>query len=239
MSRAHECSGDRHYSCASRFANEDKRTRENTGSPTDADRKAVGLIHGMAAHLFILGPHAQFGPPAVTNTRTTTEPPDLDDTVLPEFLRPREAAGLLRMSERSFKRCRAEGAGPVHYKFANRTVYAPVGPRRVGGGAEISIYRRDAMLLTGARPCRDPNCRDSGRFREYVEPLGIQASPRHRRSTGRPTVQDEDSPARAVYGAPRSLTACRRTRRRDGRWTGHACRTGRRGLSIHDRGSPR
>ena len=58
------------------------------------------------------------------NTRTATETPTADDAILPEFLRPREAAGLLRMSEQSFKRCRAEGAGPVHYKFANRTVYA-------------------------------------------------------------------------------------------------------------------
>ena len=60
----------------------------------------------------------------MTDTRTTTETPALDDAVLPEFIRPREAAGLLRMSERSFKRCRAEGAAPAHYKFANRTVYA-------------------------------------------------------------------------------------------------------------------
>ena len=58
------------------------------------------------------------------NARTTTEPLALDDAILPEFLRPREAAGMLRMSEQSFKRWRAEGAGPVHYKFPNRTVYA-------------------------------------------------------------------------------------------------------------------
>ena len=58
------------------------------------------------------------------NTRTTIETPALDDAVLPEFLRPREAAGMLRMSERTFKRCRAEGSAPVHYMFANRTVYA-------------------------------------------------------------------------------------------------------------------
>ena len=58
------------------------------------------------------------------NTRTPTETPTVDDAVLPEFVRSREAAGLFRMSEPSFKRYRAEGAGPVHYKFANRTVYA-------------------------------------------------------------------------------------------------------------------
>lgn len=78
----------------------------------------------MAARFAVPDLDAHFGPPAVKDTRTTTETPDLDDAVLPEFVRPREAAGLLRMSERSFKRCRAEGAGPVHYKFANRTVYA-------------------------------------------------------------------------------------------------------------------
>ena len=78
----------------------------------------------MAVCFLILDFHAHFGPPGVKNTPTATETPALDDAVLPEFLRPREAASLLRISERSFKRCRAEGAGPVHYKFANRTVYA-------------------------------------------------------------------------------------------------------------------
>ena len=39
-------------------------------------------------------------------------------------LKPREAAGMLRMSERTFKRCQAEGKGPVRYKFANRIGYA-------------------------------------------------------------------------------------------------------------------
>ena len=68
--------------------------------------------------------HAHFGATAVKKTRATTETPAPADAVLPEFFRFGEAAGLLRMSERSFKRCRAEGAGPVHYKFANRTVYA-------------------------------------------------------------------------------------------------------------------
>ena len=124
MPPAHECSGDRHYSCASRFANEDERTRENAGAPTDADWKADRLIHGMAVCFVIPRLHAHFGAPAVKNTRTPTETPALDDAVLPEFVRPREAAGLLRMSEPSFKRYRAEGAGPVHYKFGNRTVYA-------------------------------------------------------------------------------------------------------------------
>ena len=58
------------------------------------------------------------------NTRTTLETPALDDAVLPEFLKPREAAAMLRMSERTFKRCRAEGSAPVHYMFGNRPVYA-------------------------------------------------------------------------------------------------------------------
>ena len=192
MPPPHECSGDRHYSCASRFANENERTRENAGAPTDADRKAVGLIHGMAVCFAVPGLHAHFGPPAVKNTRTTNETPALDDTVLPEFLRSREAAGLLRMSEQSFKRCRAEGAGPVPLQVRQPDCLRPGGPRRVGGGAEISIHRRDAMVLTGARPCRDPNRRDSGPIREHAEPLGIRASPQRRRSTGRPGVQGED-----------------------------------------------
>ena len=68
--------------------------------------------------------HAHFGTPAVKNTRTTIETPALADAVLPEFLKPREAAAMLRMSERTFKRCRAEGSAPAHYMFGNRIVYA-------------------------------------------------------------------------------------------------------------------
>ena len=84
----------------------------------------MGLIHGMAARFVIPGLDAHFGPPAVKSTHTTTETPALDDAVLPEFVRPREAAGMLRMSERTFKRYRAEGSAPVHYMFGNRIVYA-------------------------------------------------------------------------------------------------------------------
>ena len=90
----------------------------------------------------------------------------------------------------------------------------PGGPRRVGGGTEISNHRRDAMVLTGARPCRDPNRRESRQVRERVEPLGIRVAPRRRRSTSQPAFQDEDSSAQAVSGAACSLAACGGTRRR-------------------------
>ena len=58
------------------------------------------------------------------NSSTTTETPNPGDAVLPEFLRPREADGMLRMSERSFKHFRAEGSAPVHCMFGDRIVYA-------------------------------------------------------------------------------------------------------------------
>ncbi len=57
------------------------------------------------------------------NWLTSRDTPTTDEPVLPEFLRPKEAAGMLRMSEQSFKRCLADGTGPVRYKFGNRTVY--------------------------------------------------------------------------------------------------------------------
>ena len=60
----------------------------------------------------------------MNSSSTRIEAPTPSDVVLPEFLRPREAAGMLRMSERSFKRCRAEGSAPVHYMFGDRIVYA-------------------------------------------------------------------------------------------------------------------
>lgn len=87
-------------------------------------REAVRLIRRLSGRFVISGLHAHFGTAAVNSTRTTTGTPTQEDAVLPEFLRPREAAGMLRMSERSLKRCRAEGSAPVHYMFGNRIVYA-------------------------------------------------------------------------------------------------------------------
>lgn len=57
-----------------------------------------------------------------TNTRTETR--GAVDAVLPEFVRPREAAAILRLSVRFLDRCRMHGGGPAYYNFGNRIVYA-------------------------------------------------------------------------------------------------------------------
>ena len=41
-----------------------------------------------------------------------------------EFLRPREAAALLRLSVRTLDGYRFTGTGPAYYRFGNRAVYA-------------------------------------------------------------------------------------------------------------------
>ena len=57
-----------------------------------------------------------------TNSRAETR--GERDAVLPEFLRPREAAAILRVSGRFLDRCRIRGGGPAYFNFANRIVYA-------------------------------------------------------------------------------------------------------------------
>ena len=57
-------------------------------------------------------------------TKSRTETRRAADAVLPEFVRPREAAAILRLSVRFLDRCRMHGGGPAHFNFGNRTVYA-------------------------------------------------------------------------------------------------------------------
>ena len=46
------------------------------------------------------------------------------DAVLPEFVKPREAAAILRVSTKSLERYRIRGGGPAHYMFGISVVYA-------------------------------------------------------------------------------------------------------------------
>ena len=68
------------------------------------------------------------------------------DAVLPEFLKPREAADILRVSVRFLDRCRVQGGGPAYFKFANRVVYSLAdlaewaAARRYRNTAETGVY---------------------------------------------------------------------------------------------------
>lgn len=46
------------------------------------------------------------------------------DAVLPEFVKPREAAAILRVSTESLRRYRIRGGGPANYMFGTSIVYA-------------------------------------------------------------------------------------------------------------------
>ena len=46
------------------------------------------------------------------------------DAVLPEFVKPREAAAILRVSTESFRRYRTRGGGPAYYMLGTSIVYA-------------------------------------------------------------------------------------------------------------------
>ena len=45
------------------------------------------------------------------------------DAVLPEFVNPREAAAILRVSTDSLRRYRIRGGGPAYYMFGTSVVY--------------------------------------------------------------------------------------------------------------------
>ena len=65
-----------------------------------------------------------FGATAVTNLDTRNEVQAVLDAVLPEFLKPGEAAAILRLSRRSLDRYRITGGGPTYYMFGIAVVYA-------------------------------------------------------------------------------------------------------------------
>ena len=46
------------------------------------------------------------------------------DAVLPEFVKPREAAAILRVSTESLRRYRIRGDGPPYYLFGTSIVYS-------------------------------------------------------------------------------------------------------------------
>ena len=66
--------------------------------PTDTRREAVRLIRRLSARVDILELLSDFGAPAVTMTNTRTETQAANEAVLPEFLKPREATDILRLS---------------------------------------------------------------------------------------------------------------------------------------------
>ena len=56
------------------------------------------------------------------DTRNEVQP--VLDPVLPAFLKPGEAAAILRMSRRTLDRYRRHGGGPAYYVFGSSVVYA-------------------------------------------------------------------------------------------------------------------
>ena len=67
---------------------------------------------------------ARFGATAVTTMDTRNEVQALLDAVLPEFLKPGEAAAILRLSRGALDRYRITGGGPAYYMFGTAVVYA-------------------------------------------------------------------------------------------------------------------
>ena len=72
-------------------------------------------------------------------TFTTTETRSVTGAVVPEFLRPREAAAILRLSVRTLDGYRTTGGGPAYFVFTKRITYT----------------RTDLAKWAAARRCRN------------------------------------------------------------------------------------
>lgn len=72
-------------------------------------------------------------------TFNTTEAHAAKDAVPPEFLRPREAAAILRLSVRTLADYRTKGGGPGYFVLGKRIAYA----------------RTDLAKWAAARRCRN------------------------------------------------------------------------------------
>ena len=55
---------------------------------------------------------------------TRDETQAVQDGILPEFVKTREAAAILRVSTESLRRYRIRGGGPAYYVFGTSIVYA-------------------------------------------------------------------------------------------------------------------
>ena len=92
--------------------------------PPDTVREALRLVHEMPVRFDTLDPLSHLGSTAVTKTVTRTETRSATGAVLPEFLRSREAAVILRLSVRTLDDYRSKGGGPAYFVFGNHVAYA-------------------------------------------------------------------------------------------------------------------
>ena len=90
----------------------------------DTARGGIRLGLRLPARFGIPDPLPCFGATVVKKMDTRNEVQAVLDAVLPEFLRPREAAAILHVSTRSLDRYRTRGGGPAYYMFGNSVVYA-------------------------------------------------------------------------------------------------------------------
>ena len=92
--------------------------------PPGTVREAVWLVRRLPARFDTLDPLSEPGSTAVTKAVTRTGTPAATGAALPEFLRPHEAAAILRLSARTLGAYRSKGGGPAYVAFGNHVVYA-------------------------------------------------------------------------------------------------------------------
>ena len=93
-------------------------------SPSDIVQEAARFVRRLPARFDTLDPLSELGSTAVTKAVTRTETRAATGAALPEFLRPHEAAAILRLSARTLGAYRSKGGGPAYVAFGNHVVYA-------------------------------------------------------------------------------------------------------------------
>ena len=90
--------------------------------------------------------------PAVTKTFTGTEARAATGVVFPEFLRPHEAATVLRLSVRTLGDYRTKGGGPAYFVIGKHVAYARTDLAKWAAARRCWNTAHADAVLSGPKP---------------------------------------------------------------------------------------
>ena len=114
--------------------------------PTDTGCEAAWLVRRLPAFFDILEPLSYFVAFAVKKTNTKAEARAATGGALLEFLRPREAAAILRLSVRTLDDYRITGGGPAYFVFGTLDRF------RENGGGPPYLRLGNRIVYAARRP---------------------------------------------------------------------------------------
>ena len=120
--------------------------------PPGTDREAARLVRRLRVRFDKLDPLSHLGSAAVTKTVTRTETRAATGAALPEFLRPHEAAAILRVSASTLNRYRITGEGPAYFGLGNRIAYSRADLAKWAAARRSWTTAHADALLSGPKP---------------------------------------------------------------------------------------